>query len=115
MTVDIKKITAAELDVKTIDALIDARDSFQVVAVTNISAVVTALEGRIEKKDLSCRVYTEFRSAALTAAVIPTPVTVLGGWAAGVAIGAHNLATWNPDYEIAKNKAMSNVTVTYKK
>ncbi|MBN6527901.1 hypothetical protein JZM32_07840 [Acinetobacter pittii] len=80
-----------------------------------MSGAVKLVENIIEQKGLKCRVYSVGRSAALTGAVIPTPVTVLGGWAAGIAIGAHNLATWNPDYEIAKNIPFGTIRVNYKK
>ena len=115
MTVDFKKITATELTTSLIDQLISMRESFQVVAVTNIDSVVTSVEGRIERYDLKCRVFSEYRKAAFTAALIPTPATVLGGWGALIGIGLHNLATWNPDYEIGKNKLAGTVTVAYKK
>ena len=115
MSVDYKKYSASELTEEIIDQLIANKESFQVVAVTNISSVVNTIEGRIERKGLKCRVFSEFRKAVLTAAVIPTPVTVVGGWAAGIGIGLHNLVTWNPDFEIGKNKVMGTVTVSYKK
>ena len=39
----------------------------------------------------------------------------LGGYAAGIAIGLHNLATWDPDYEIAKNIPAGTLLINYKK
>jgi hypothetical protein len=80
-----------------------------------MSEAVESLEKTIESRGLSCRVYTKGRAASIAAAAIPTPVTVLGGWASAIAIGVHNVATWNPDYEIAKNLAMGTLTVDYKK
>jgi hypothetical protein len=32
-----------------------------------------------------------------------------------IGIAAHNIATLNPDFEIARNVATNNITVTYKK
>lgn len=80
-----------------------------------MSGAVKLVEKIIEENGLKCRVYTQGRSAALAGAVIPNPVTVLGGWAAGIAIGVHNIATWDPDYEIAKNVANGAIRVNYKK
>lgn len=39
----------------------------------------------------------------------------LFGIGSALAIGVHNLATFNPDYEIGKNKVAGTVTVLYKK
>jgi len=35
--------------------------------------------------------------------------------ATALGVGVHNIVTYNPDYEIAKNKLKGVVTVTYKK
>jgi len=35
--------------------------------------------------------------------------------ASAVAIGVHNLSTWNPDYEIGKNYIKRRLSVKYKK
>lgn len=113
MTVDITRFTAEELTTETIDGLIDKKASFQVVAVADLSTVVSKLEGRIEKAGLRCRIYTEYRATALAGSLF-SPTAPLG-WIAGIGMAAHNLATLNPDYEIGKNKLNSTVTVTYKK
>jgi len=114
MTVDIKKFTAEELTIEKIDAMGMQRESFMVVAVSNISSVVQRVEGRLEKQGYKCRVITEYRSATMAAALIPSPAAVAGA-AAAVGIGVHNLVTFNPDYEIGKNKFNGTVTVKYMK
>ncbi|MBD3666529.1 MAG: hypothetical protein HUJ16_01100 [Kangiella sp.] len=113
--IDIPKFTSDELTTEKLGELISNKSSFQVVAVKNIGAVVNKLEGMIEKKNLRCRVYTEYRTASLASMAIPTGVTQLAGFASAVGIAAHNLATLNPDYEIGKNKPAGRVTVIYKK
>ena len=97
--------------------MLDNRKSFVIedIARTNMSEAVESLEKQIESRGLKCRVYTKGRSATIAAAVIPTPATVIGGWVSAIAIGAHNVATWDPDYEIAKNMAMGTLTIDYKK
>lgn len=75
----------------------------------------STLEKVIESKGMKCRVYTKGRIATLAATVATAPPVVIGGLVAGIAIGAHNLATWNPDYEIAKNPATGALSVTYMK
>lgn len=68
------------------------------------------IEKLIESQGLTCRVYTAGRIAALGVGAI----TIVGGVAAGLTIAAHNIATYNPDYEIAKfYPAM--LAITYKK
>ncbi len=113
MTIDHKVVTSNELTTGLIDNLITSRQSFKVVAAADISKVVTEIEGRIEKAGLSCRVYTEYRSTAV-AGSFWGPTAILGV-AAGISIAAHNLATFNPDYEIGKNKLAGTLMVTYKK
>lgn len=113
MTIDVQKVTASELTPQIIGGFVDARASFQVVAVTNLSSVVNSIEGQIEKRSLKCRIFTEGRKALIGASFFGP--TAIGGVAATAAIAVHNLATLNPDYEIGKNKLMGTVTVTYKK
>lgn len=82
---------------------------------TSFSDAVSTIENLIESQGLKCRVYTKGRAAAMGAAAIPVSPTIIGGWAAGLFIAAHNIATWNPDYEVAKNIATGSLTITYKK
>ena len=113
MTIDHKVVTSNELTSQLIDELISNRQSFKVVAAADIGLVVNEIEGRIEKAGLSCRVFTEYRSTALAGSFWGP--TALLGVAAGIGIAAHNLATFNPDYEIGKNKLAGTVMVTHKK
>jgi hypothetical protein len=113
--VDIENYTSDDLSSEKLSSLIKSRKSFKVVAVKDIGFMVNKIEGTIEKQDLSCRVYSEFRSAAMAAVAIPTPVTIFGGLAAMAGTAVHNLATFNPDYEIGKNKIKNTLTVIYKK
>lgn len=112
MSIDIQKFTADEITLEKLDTLVMRRESFQVVAVSNIGAVVEKIEGRIEKADLKCRVYSEYRSASMAASFSPAALFGIGS---ALAIGVHNLATFNPDYEIGKNKVAGTVTVLFKK
>ncbi|MBO0612068.1 hypothetical protein [Thiothrix fructosivorans] len=82
---------------------------------TSFSDATSTVEKLIESEGLKCRVYTKGRAAAMGAAAIPISPTVIGGWAAGLFIAAHNIATWDPDYEVAKNIATGSLTITYKK
>lgn len=94
--------------------LIRKHKSFSVKS-TNLNRTARDVERMIENSGLRCRVYTENRSAALGAAAIPTGVTQVTGLFSAIGIAAHNLATFNPDYEIGKNIIDSQINVTYKK
>lgn len=100
-----------------IDSLIKQRQSFVLEDIDrlNMSEAVASMEKLIESSGMRCRVYSKGRAASMAAAAIPTPVTVISGWASAIAIGAHNIVTWNPDYEIAKNLVTGTLAVTYKK
>lgn len=113
--IDVLKFTSDELSSEKLDELIKAKQSFKVVAVKDISFTVNKIEGVIEKNDLRCRVYSEFRSAGMAGALVPVPLVTVVGLATAIGVGVHNLATFNPDYEIAKNAATGTVTVKYKK
>lgn len=113
--IDILKFTSDELTMDKLCELITKKRSFQVVAVKDISHVVNKIEGQIEKQDLRCRVYTEYRTAAIAGVAVPTGITQLTGMVTAIGVGIHNLATLNPDYEIAKNKFNGTVTAFYKK
>jgi hypothetical protein len=113
--VDIERFTSDELSVIKLSELVTNKKSFQVVAVNDISFTVNKIEGAIEKQGLRCRVYTEYRSAAMSGMIIPTGVTQVVGLFSAIGMAAHNLATLNPDYEIAKNKVKGTVTAVYKK
>jgi hypothetical protein len=114
-SIDVPKFTSEELSKEKLKTLINNKESFQIVSITNMSAVVNRVEGAIETQSLSCRVYTEYRSASIAAAAIPSGLTQATGLISAIGIGLHNLATFNPDYELAKNIPTSTLTVTYKK
>lgn len=105
------KITESELSTSTIKNLLTGKKSFQICGVTDVSKCAILIEGEIEKLNLSCRIYTEYRTAALAGEVFLGGVGIV----AAAAIAAHNLATFNPDYEIGKNKINSTVSVNFKK
>ncbi|MDD5157244.1 hypothetical protein [Sulfurimonas sp.] len=129
---DIENFTTDELSTEKIDALIKSKKSFQIVAIKDMSHVVNKLEGAIEKQNLKCRVLTSYRGAVAGAAGVggvATAGAIAGvGAAAGtaiiafpaialasVALAAHRLATYDPDYEIEKNLFQKNVKVLYKR
>lgn len=113
--IDVLKFTSDEITLEKLRDLISRKNSFKVVAVKDISYVVNKIEGQIEKQGLRCRVYTEYRTAAIAGLAVPTGITQLTGMVTAIGVGIHNLATINPDYEIAKNKFNGTITVIHKK
>jgi len=92
--------------------LIEDKADFEVYGLKGkMSEAVDFLEKAIEGKQLTCRIYTIGRSASVAAAIISAPLAV----ASAVAIGAHNLATYDPDYEIGKQVVNNKLEVAYKK
>ena len=51
----------------------------------------------------------------MLAAAIPNPITAALGIGTAIGVGAHNLATWGPDYEIGKNMTLGTLDIIYKK
>ena len=112
---DIGVYSIDEISDKEIDELLSKRKSFTLENIVHMSRSVLVIEKLIENKGLKCRVYTKGRSATVAAAAIPVAPTVIGGWIAAAAIGVHNLATYDPDYEICKNTLGNTLEVNYKK
>ncbi|MFJ3467159.1 hypothetical protein [Pseudomonas sp. NPDC090201] len=72
------------------------------------------LEKNIEDQGMKVRIYMVGRAAAMGAAVW-TGFGTIAAAASGIAIAAHNIATWSPDYEIGKNPISPTLYVNYKK
>jgi len=102
---------------ETIKSLILSKKKFRVsgIPIDGFDKVTSRIESIIESNGKSCRIYTTGRLYGLAAALIPTPATMIGGIGVGVAAAIHNIATYNPDYEIARNLVGSCVDVEYKK
>ena len=99
--------------VSKIGDLIESRKSFFVnVERGKQQTAVLVVEQAIEAAGLKCRVRTANRGWAVAAITVFT----LGiGAAAAAAVGVHDIATINPDYEIVKGMFDSDIKVTYMK
>lgn len=102
-----------EISDSKIAELVKGHCSFS-IKVSDFSKQVHRLERIIESNGYSCRVYTENRSVA-TGASLFSGVASAVGLASAIGIAAHNLATFNPDFEIGKNLIDKKINVTYKK
>jgi len=114
---DIGVYSIEEITNNEISKKIKKHESFVLneIEVMSFGKTVETVEELIESTGLKCRIYTKGRAAAIGAAAIPVSPTVIGGWLSGIVIGIHNIATWDPDYEVAKNMATGSLTITYKK
>ncbi|WP_367396307.1 hypothetical protein [Pantoea sp. Ep11b] len=109
------KVLAKDLTESALKEFIEKKASFQVIDVDEISLGVNRIEREIERQQMTCRVYTEYRTAAIAGIAVPTGFTQLFGIATAIGVGIHNAVTYNPDYEIGKNKLGSHISVFYKK
>ncbi|OBW95187.1 hypothetical protein QV02_05990 [Gallibacterium anatis] len=93
--------------------LIEYRMNFS-INTDDLSREATRVEAVIEQNGFTCRVYTENRAVSMGATLLSGIGGVIGA-AAAIGIAAHNLATYNPDFEIGKNLIDKKINVTYKK
>lgn len=99
--------------VAKIDPLIASKSSFLVnVEKGKQQTAALALERAIEAAGLKCRVRTANRGWAVAALTV---LTLGVGAAAAAAVGVHDIATINPDYEIIKGMFDSDIQVEYMK
>lgn len=104
-------LPASDLNDALLNVLLERRASFKLIAVSDHSQMIRRLEEQVEKRGLTCRIYTENRGYIAGGAAVLTGV----GLAAVAAIAAHNLATWNPDYEIVRDIVDNKISVIFKK
>lgn len=100
-----KSVRYDAMDDGSLEGLVQARESFEVVGLgADMDAAIAKVEKEIESQRLSCRVYLHGRT-------LPSLAT----WPSLLFVAAHNLATFDPDYEIAKHKVDNKLRVHYKK
>ena len=100
-----------------IRTLIREKRSFVLTDVSRMAMpeAVTWLEKLVDDAGMRSRVYAKGRTAVIGAAVIPTPFTWGAALASAAFIGAHNLVTINPDYEIGTNRVTGTITLEHTK
>lgn len=107
-----KKITLQDYP-EQVENLIYARQSFEIcgVAVGDMLELCSDLEKYIESQNLKCRVYTKNRLAAGLSYVLNPAWGILSL----TSIAAHNILTYDPDYEIYRDIANNRIGVEWKK
>lgn len=91
--------------------LISEHRSFIIYGAKDTSNVASKVESMVENAGYKCRVYTANRTAVAGGASLLTGY----GLAALAGIAIHNLATWDPDYEICKHPVDDTVEVNWKR
>ncbi|WP_208107244.1 hypothetical protein [Mesocricetibacter intestinalis] len=81
---------------------------------SDISREALRVERIMEDAGYKCRIYTENRATAMGASFFGG-ITGAIGVVSAIGIAAHNLATYNPDFEIGKNHFNNQINITYKK
>ncbi|XDZ50306.1 hypothetical protein AB8Q18_08860 [Neisseriaceae bacterium CLB008] len=100
-------------DVSQIDNLVAERKSFHIHGIDfeNTFDQCTSIEEAIEAAGLTCRIYTKGRIVAAATGIF----SMGAGLAALTGIAAHNILTWNPQYEICRDLANGRILVEWKK
>lgn len=107
-------ITYEEMETKGKE-LVEKHETFEVRGLSGrMGSAISAMERIIEENGMKCRVYTYGRIAAAVGSVFGG-VTGVAGVASAIGIAAHNVATFDPDYEIAKHLVDHKLSVNYKK
>lgn len=91
---------------------IECTEKWSIVLNGEITYIPSLLESIIEGAGMSCRIYTRGRVAPIAPWLVVPGVGQVIAAAAAVAVVAHNVATYNPDFEIRKNSLKGNVLVT---
>jgi hypothetical protein len=104
-----------DLDYTSVKELIGNRESFEIIGLSGqMGDAVQKIETIIESQGLSCRIYTYGRVASAGATLFGG-ITGFVGLTSVVGMAVHNLATYNPDYELAKHLVDNKLSVKYQK
>jgi len=96
-------VTYEELESSKTKYMIRGCESFEITGLSGrMGSAVSKIENIIENQSLSCRVYTYGRVASAGATLVGG-ITGLAGLASVVGMAVHNIATYNPDYEMVNN------------
>ncbi|NWO06785.1 MAG: hypothetical protein HLX50_14145 [Alteromonadaceae bacterium] len=112
---DVRFYGVRELPDEKLMKLLRDHESFVIEKVPrkHFGEVIKTLEKHIDSLGMKCRVFAKGRKSLMAGSFFGP--TAIWGVASVAFMGAHNVATWDPDYEIAKNRVTGTLTVTYKK
>lgn len=97
----------------SIENMIERHRSFEIcgIPVSDMLKVSEVLEKAIERRYFKCRIYTKNRLVTGMAGLLNPAYGIFSL----AAIAAHNIVTYDPDYEIARDIANNRIEVVYKK
>lgn len=112
---DVRVYGVRELADEKLMTLLRQHESFVIEHVPrkHFGEVIKTLEKHIESLNMKCRVFAKGRKSLMAGSFFGP--TAIWGVASAAFMSVHNAATWDPDYEIAKNRVTGTLTVTYKK
>ncbi|MEV1740182.1 hypothetical protein [Pseudomonas japonica] len=106
-----------------IEGLLKNKRSFEVIGLRgNFMDGIKLVETKIEALGMKCRIRSDMKASLaqggligglMGAASLPAGIAI--GAIAAAATAGHQLATYNPDYEVLKDYVNKKLTVTYKK
>lgn len=106
-------VTLQTNDLDQVAELVTECKSFHIRGVDfeNTFDYCATIEEIIEAAGLTCRIYSKGRIVAAAAGIF----SMGAGLAALTGIAAHNILTYNPDYEICRDLANGRILVEWKK
>ena len=108
--------TQHEATPRKITELVKDRKSFKITKIgKDFFEFSQKIEKIVEDAGYKCRLYTGNRAACMAVGFIPTPVTIGMGIFVALGIAVHNMATYNPDYEIRRHPLDSEIAVSYQR
>ena len=104
-----------DLDERKLDYIFSQKRNVEFYGISSMDAAVGRIEHSIEKQRFMCRIRTSNRTASLAVAAIPNPITAAIAVGTAIGIATHNLATYDPDFEVIKDYINNKIIVIYKK
>lgn len=98
---------------KIINTFIQTKQSFILTNVKKFAPLVEKIEELVENNNMTCRIYLKNRFWYFLAAAVFPPLGKTVGSMGITFILMHDLITFNPNYEIAKDYINDKLIVTY--
>jgi len=109
-------LTQHEATFRKLTELVKDRKSFKITQIgKDFFEYTGCICEIIENAGYTCRLYTAHRWLCMALALISTPLARGIGIFTALSIAAHNIATYDPDYEIRRHPLDSVITVSYQR
>ena len=102
-----------EINLASTRKLIETHRTFNIVGLEGkMSSAVTSIKSIVESEGLKCRVFTHGRAITALSAFASGITSAIGG-ASIIGVTGHEIATFNPDYEIVKHHIQHKLVIRY--